>query len=358
MPWISMTQQEEERIVQSLQEKGKGNHLHGMSPKHLYMMLCQRCHAAQGDGLGTIQPNLANFPRAFWKNAEFFRRISDERIVKSVEKGIPGTSMPPYGEFLGHESVNSLIDLIFREFIRIKRDDKRSDLTVPPKPAVILSREKTEKEYHQTLFLMPRGCGNWKGTGIFKIPPSGRRDLTNRPYFGSLTDDRIAMAIFYGVPGTGMGPFGEKISGNGLVPRNQNPGIVWYSRRSWASQWIGENLFSREPSLQGLERSLAGLAWIFEDVWTAASRFSSARWIPVAPLDQIQPDSTVPYPGIQDRHPEDGSEDRSHQPGMHPSGLPGERGGSGIFLPLPRKRFRAFGASLFRAGKILFHGMM
>ena len=45
----------------------------------------------------------------------------------------------------------------------------------------------------------------------------------------------------------------------------------------------------------GLGAVLAGLAWIFEDVWTAASRFSSARWIPVARLDQIQTDSTVPY---------------------------------------------------------------
>lgn len=63
MPWISMTQQEEERVVQSLQQKDRGNHLHGLRPKHLYMMLCQRCHAAQGDGFGTIHPNLANFPR-------------------------------------------------------------------------------------------------------------------------------------------------------------------------------------------------------------------------------------------------------------------------------------------------------
>jgi nitrite reductase/ring-hydroxylating ferredoxin subunit len=46
----------------------------------------------------------------------------------------------------------------------------------------------------------------------------------------------------------------------------------------------------------GLGAAAIGLAWIFEDVWTAASRFSSAHWIPVAPLDRIQPDSIVPYP--------------------------------------------------------------
>ena len=211
MPRIRMTQQEEERVVQSLQEKEKGNHLHGMSPKHLYMMLCQRCHAAQGDGFGTIQPNLASFPRAFRKNVEFFRRIPDERTVTSVERGIPGTSMPPYGELLGRESVNSLIELIFLEFIRARRDDKRSDLTALLKPAVILSPEKTEKVYAKHCSACHGVAGTGKGPEYLKYLPRPR-DLTNRPYFGSLTDDRIAIAISYGIPGTGMGPFGEKIS--------------------------------------------------------------------------------------------------------------------------------------------------
>jgi cytochrome c2 len=215
MPWISMTQQEEERVVQSLRQKGMENHLHGMSAKHLYMMLCQRCHAAQGDGFGTIQPNMANFPRAFWKNAEFFRRIPDARIVESIERGIPGTSMPPYGDLLGHEAINPLIDLIFREFIRIKRDDKRSDLTIPPKPAVILSLEKTGKVYARQCSSCHGVAGTGKGPEYLKYYPRPR-DLTNRPYFRTLSDERIALAVFYGVPGTSMSPFSEKISGETL----------------------------------------------------------------------------------------------------------------------------------------------
>lgn len=119
--------------------------------------------------------------------------------------------MPPYGELLGRESVNSLIDLIFREFIRTRRDDKRSDLTVLPKPAVILSPEKTEKVYAKHCSACHGVAGTGKGPEYLKYLPKPR-DLTNRPYFGSLTDDRIAIAISYGIPGTGMGPFGEKIS--------------------------------------------------------------------------------------------------------------------------------------------------
>jgi cytochrome b6-f complex iron-sulfur subunit len=40
----------------------------------------------------------------------------------------------------------------------------------------------------------------------------------------------------------------------------------------------------------------ASLAWIFEDLWTAAGRFSSGRWIPVAALEQFPLDGVFPFP--------------------------------------------------------------
>jgi mono/diheme cytochrome c family protein len=206
-----VTPQEEGWIVRSLQEKNPENHLHGMNPNHLYMMLCQRCHAAKGDGLGVIQPNLTNFPRVFWKNGEFFRWVPDERIIKSIEKGIPGTSMPPYGDLLGGDAVNSLVDLLFREFIRTDRKDKSPVPTLPQKPVGILTREKVEKEFAKHCSSCHGVAGNGKGSEYLKYLPRPR-DLTNRPYFLSLTDERIALSIFYGVPGTAMRPLASKIS--------------------------------------------------------------------------------------------------------------------------------------------------
>ncbi|OGP92553.1 MAG: hypothetical protein A2156_08760 [Deltaproteobacteria bacterium RBG_16_48_10] len=215
MPSINLTREEEEGIVRSLKEKNLENHPHGTNPKHLYMMLCQRCHAAQGNGLGMIQPNLANFPRAFWKNDEFFKRIPDERIIKSIEKGISGTSMPPYGELLGREAVNSLVDLLFREFIHTDRKDKNPTLILPQKPAGILAGEKTQRDFIRQCSSCHGIAGNGKGHEYLKYLPRPR-DLTNRPYFLSLTDERIALSIFYGVSGTGMRPFASKISSESL----------------------------------------------------------------------------------------------------------------------------------------------
>jgi hypothetical protein len=154
---------------------------------------------------------LANFPRAFWKNSEFFRRITEERILRSVERGIPGTSMPPFGELLGREAVTSLVDLIFREFIRIKREEKKSGYEAPPRPANLLSQNATEKEYRKNCVSCHGIAGTGRGPDYLRYLPRPR-DLTNRPYFESLSDDRIAGAITSGVPGTGMPAFGEKLS--------------------------------------------------------------------------------------------------------------------------------------------------
>ena len=215
MPSINLTRQEEEWMVRSLQNRNLKDHFHKINPKHLYMMLCQRCHAAKGDGSGMIQPNLANFPRAFWKNTEFFRRIPDERIVKSIEKGVSGTSMPPYGELLGHEAIHSLVDLLFREFIRTDRRDKDLSLSLPGKPASLLPEERVQKQFIKHCSECHGRAGNGKGAQYLRYLPRPR-DLTNRPFFQSVTDERIAFSIFDGVPGTAMRPFSGKISPESL----------------------------------------------------------------------------------------------------------------------------------------------
>lgn len=46
----------------------------------------------------------------------------------------------------------------------------------------------------------------------------------------------------------------------------------------------------------GVGSVLAALAWIFLNLWTAAGRFSSARWVLVAPLKRFRSDSIVPFP--------------------------------------------------------------
>jgi mono/diheme cytochrome c family protein len=208
MPVVPMRGNEEEGIVRFLQEK-RPVHLHGgVRAKNIYMMVCQRCHAAQGNGFGTIQPNLANFPRAFRGNSLFFKAIPDERIVRSIEKGIPGTSMPPYGEMFERSSINSIVDLLFRAFIRADRTDKEIEKP-PAKPAVLPLTQAIAATYEKQCSKCHGIGGIGKGPQYLKYLPRPR-DLTNRPYFDSRTDEQIAGAITYGVRGTGMQPFAGK----------------------------------------------------------------------------------------------------------------------------------------------------
>ncbi len=123
--------------------------------------------------------------------------------------------MPPYGELLGKDQVNSLIDLIFREFIRIPRNDKKGDISAPTRPAEFFTGEKTEKEYRSLCSSCHGVAGTGKGPDYLKYLPRPR-DLTNHPYFQSIPDDRIALEIAHGVPGTAMSSFSGKISAEGI----------------------------------------------------------------------------------------------------------------------------------------------
>lgn len=214
MPVVPMSAPEEGEIVRFLHTKG-AMHLHGgTTPLNIYMMVCDRCHAAKGDGLGTIQPNLSGFPRPFLNNAPFFTSIPDARIMESIEKGIPGTSMPPFGNLFGRETINPLVDHLFRAFIRAGRLDKKI-LVPPPAPAVLPASDNVKAEYDHTCFRCHGREGHGKGPEYLKYLPRPR-NLANRPYFGSLSDDRIAHTIFYGVPSTAMQPFQGRLS-SGMV---------------------------------------------------------------------------------------------------------------------------------------------
>jgi mono/diheme cytochrome c family protein len=204
-------------MPQPLRESGHSGHGAAADPlaKHLFMFLCQRCHAAAGDGYGPIQPNLAGFPRAFARNPEFFRRIDDERLVKSVANGIPGTSMPSYGRLLELESRERLLDLLFDAFIGVPRHDKAALPPLPAKPTSALAPTKADTLFGSLCLRCHGVAGTGTGPEYLKHLPRPR-NLTNRLYFAALGDERIARAVADGVPGTTMPAFRERLKSEEL----------------------------------------------------------------------------------------------------------------------------------------------
>lgn len=226
MPTIPLEEQEHGQLLRRLtteavgpvrlhddEEQGDhGDHDGEAAPaaKHLYMALCQRCHAAGGDGFGPIQPNLSGFPRAFAGNANFFRHAEDDRLLRSVENGIPGTSMPPYGRLLNRQNRDALLDLLFSAFIGTARNDKAELQSLPVRPAASRPAKDIDTLYSRHCLRCHGIAGTGTGPEYLQHRPRPR-NLTNRPYFAAVDDDRIARSIADGVPGSAMPAFRQKL---------------------------------------------------------------------------------------------------------------------------------------------------
>jgi cbb3-type cytochrome c oxidase subunit III len=65
--------------------------------KTLYNSFCSACHGLQGQG--NRYPGMDPFPAI--SNPDFLRLASDEFITETVQRGRPGTRMPPWGEMQG-----------------------------------------------------------------------------------------------------------------------------------------------------------------------------------------------------------------------------------------------------------------
>lgn len=210
MPRIPMDETVRNQLVDFLSSQAVGP-VQAIGGKHLYMQLCQRCHAAGGDGQGPIQPNLVNFPRAFNENAEFFRAVSDQRLVDSLSHGIPGTSMPGFEKLLGKEQMDHVLDLIFAAFIGLDRDDKIRLAPLPKRPERLASKLRTEELFAQNCVRCHGAFGTGAGPEALKFQPRPR-NLRNHRYFEALPDQRIVRAIHDGIPGTAMPAFGDHLS--------------------------------------------------------------------------------------------------------------------------------------------------
>ncbi len=183
-----------------------------MGAKQLYMRLCQRCHAAEGDGRGPIQPNLANFPRAFAGNADFFRSASDKRLQESVRNGIPGTSMPSYNKLLNQQQIDPLLNLVFTAFINLDRHDKAILSALPDSPETPVSQNRSNELYVENCQRCHGSFGTGTGPEYLEHQPRPR-NLRNKPYFNALSDRRIARVIHDGIPGTAMPAFRDHLDG-------------------------------------------------------------------------------------------------------------------------------------------------
>jgi mono/diheme cytochrome c family protein len=154
------------------------------------------------------------------------------RLAGSVRNGVAGTSMPPLGKVLGDQSVQPVLDYVFATLVKTPRRELK-ERSVPGSNPVPVTKASTARG-EATYLKRCTGChglkADGKGPNSIDIVPRPR-NLRNRAFIASLSDQRLFESLMYGVQGTAMPPWIDYgLSKNDLGDlinyiRNLNTGI-------------------------------------------------------------------------------------------------------------------------------------
>lgn len=172
-----------------------------------YRQLCERCHGEKGDGNGKVAWYIDPSPRDFTK-AAFMNSKPRERFVSSIQNGVPGTSMPPWGHALKDEQINGVLDYVAQTFTKEPRKAMKPHKVPQQNPVAASSQSIAHGE---SLFLLRcTGChgrkADGKGPNSLDILPHPR-NLRNSWFVDQVSDNRLFDSILYGVQGTAMPPW-------------------------------------------------------------------------------------------------------------------------------------------------------
>lgn len=169
-----------------------------------FKALCARCHGEKGEGQGVTALYLDPAPRDLTKVA-FMNSKPNERFVRSIEEGVPGTSMPAWGKVLSGQQAGGLLEYVRATFVHEPQRPLKPHKVPETNPVAASGPSVTHGEQ---LFLQRcAGChgrkADGKGPNSLDIVPRPR-NLRNSAFVNALADQRLFDSILYGVQGTAM----------------------------------------------------------------------------------------------------------------------------------------------------------
>jgi len=198
-------------------------HLHAQDVPALYRARCAVCHGPEGHGDGPAAALLTPAPRDFTSGVYKFRSTpsgtlpTETDVVRTITRGLPGTSMPPFGDLLSESDRHALAQYVLGMA-------PPSRPTAPPlnvpffnwRPALAA---RGEQAYQRAGCAQCHGeDGRGEGWRPKQEGPTGEVAPTNLTepwsFRGGTQIDDIALRILGGIDGSPMPSFADSVSRN------------------------------------------------------------------------------------------------------------------------------------------------
>lgn len=235
--------------------------------RRLYRALCAGCHGRDGDGKSPAAALMFPPPRDLRVGAYRFRSTTDDLLplrsdlVRTIERGLPGTAMPSWGQQLSGHQIRSLV--LYLETLSPRFADE------PPAPDEVLVDLATVEPPPRTADLLARGrkvyermncgeCHGASGRGDGPAAPTLRNrdgeradlfDFTSGDYKGGSSPAEVYRTFMTGLEGTPMPSFADA-----LPDETDRWALVYYclslgrDRGVWF--YLSERPTWREPILE------------------------------------------------------------------------------------------------------------
>ncbi len=185
--------------------------------ERIYNKACAACHSQSGNGSGPAAKYLDPKPRDFTKGAYKFRSTpsgslpADEDIFRTISRGIPGTSMPAWGDILSEDERMFVIQYIKTFSSKFEKRRPKAPIDIPQEMPVT---QETIAQGEKIYMLMQcwkchgkRGKGDGPSSDNLKDSwgnPIEAYDFTKGEYKGGRANKDIYRVFNTGLSGTPM----------------------------------------------------------------------------------------------------------------------------------------------------------
>ncbi|MCP3916013.1 MAG: c-type cytochrome [bacterium] len=197
--------------------------------KDIYLAQCAVCHGIQGEGSGFLAEGFDVPPRDFTRGVYAFRSTVDrerpkiEDIERVVRAGVPGTTMPAWGQFLSDEQIADVSRylVVFSEsFTEDWRAEAEPELLViPAQPADMAALVERGKGIAEKLNCA--SCHGTSGRGDGPSAPTLKNDWEQHvspgdwtykwSFRGGYEAENIYRSVWGTLTGSGMPEFADAV---------------------------------------------------------------------------------------------------------------------------------------------------